>query len=189
LSGAVIRGATLGAVPDIGSLMSENDTRGFGLLFDEHRRAVLAYALRRVDDPADAADVLAETFLVAWRRLDEVPAGAGAKPWLLAVARRVLSNQRRGARRRIGLADRLAQELSAYRPPVPTESDLLVRRALAGLSDADESSGTRIVASVRADIARTSTVARHDRECPVVDQRHFDTGRRALARRPEMRAS
>lgn len=137
MSGAVIRGATLGAVPDIGSLMSENDTRGFGLLFDEHRRAVLAYALRRVDDPADAADVLAETFLIAWRRLDEVPAGAGAKPWLLAVARRVLSNQRRGARRRLGLADRLAQELSAYRPAVPTESDLLVRRALAGLSDAD----------------------------------------------------
>jgi RNA polymerase sigma factor (sigma-70 family) len=117
--------------------MSENGVRGFDLLFDEHRRAVLAYALRRVDDPADAADALAETFLVAWRRLDDVPTGADAKPWLLAVARRVLSNQCRGARRRLGLADRLAQELSAYRPAVPTESDLLVRRALAGLSEAD----------------------------------------------------
>jgi RNA polymerase sigma factor (sigma-70 family) len=135
--GAVSRGATLGAVPDIGSLMSKNHARGFDRLFDEHRRAVLAYALRRVDDPADAADVLAETFLVAWRRVDEVPAGAGAKPWLLAVARRVLSNQRRGARRRVGLADRLARELSGYRSAVPTESDLLVRRALAGLSEGD----------------------------------------------------
>ena len=81
--------------------------------------------------------MLAETFLVAWRRLDDVPAGARAKPWLLAVARRVLSNQRRGARRRVGLADRLAQELSACRPAVPTESDLLVRRALAGLAESD----------------------------------------------------
>jgi RNA polymerase sigma factor (sigma-70 family) len=117
--------------------MSDNDARRFDPLFDEHRRAVLGYALRRVDDPADAADVLAETFLVAWRRLDEVPSGANAKPWLLAVARRVLSNQRRGARRRLRLADRLARELAAYRPPVPTESDMLVRRALEGLSEAD----------------------------------------------------
>ena len=60
--------------------MSETDARRFDLVFDEHRRGVLAYALRCVDDPADAADVLAEKFLVAWRRLDEVPAGAGAKP-------------------------------------------------------------------------------------------------------------
>jgi RNA polymerase sigma factor (sigma-70 family) len=66
-----------------------------------------------------------------------VPSSADARPGLLAVARRVLSNQRRGARRRLGLADRLAQELSGYRPPVPSDSDLLVRRALAGLSEAD----------------------------------------------------
>jgi RNA polymerase sigma-70 factor (ECF subfamily) len=137
ISGAVNLGATLGSVPDMRSLMSDDNGRRFDQLFDEHRRAVLAYALRRVDDPTDAADVLAETFLLAWRRLDDVPTGADAKPWLLAVARRVLSNQRRGARRRIGLADRLAQELLAYRPPAPTESDLLVRRALAGLSEAD----------------------------------------------------
>jgi RNA polymerase sigma factor (sigma-70 family) len=136
-SGVVVRTATLRAVPDIGSLMSDNEALRFDLLFDEHRRAVLAYALRRVDDPADAADALAETFLVAWRRLDDVPSGDDARPWLLAVARRVLSNQRRGARRRVGLADRLARELSVYRPRSPTETDLLVRRALAGLSEAD----------------------------------------------------
>jgi RNA polymerase sigma factor (sigma-70 family) len=90
--------------------------RRFELLFDRHRRSVLGYALRRVEEPADAADALAETFLVAWRRLDDVPGGEDARPWLLAVARRVLANQRRGERRRGGLAQRLAEELTAQLP-------------------------------------------------------------------------
>lgn len=113
--------------------------RRFGLLFDTHRRAVLAYALRRLDDPEDAADVLAETFLVVWRRLDDVPRGDGARPWLLGVARRVLANQHRSARRRVGLADRLRRELATQLATVrePSESDLLVRRALATLSADD----------------------------------------------------
>ena len=36
----------------------------FGKLYREQGRAILAYALRRVEDPEDAADVVAETFLV-----------------------------------------------------------------------------------------------------------------------------
>lgn len=115
------------------------EARRFRLIFDQQRRAVLAYVLRRVDDPEDAADAVAETFLVAWRRLDDVPRGNGARPWLLGVARRVLANQRRGARRHIGLADRLGRELATQIPAVAdtSETDLLVRRALASLSDDD----------------------------------------------------
>jgi DNA-directed RNA polymerase specialized sigma24 family protein len=45
----------------------------FGQLYRDQARAILAYALRRIEDPEDAADVVAETFLVAWRRLDAVP--------------------------------------------------------------------------------------------------------------------
>ena len=56
----------------------------FVALFDATHRALLSYAVRRVADPADAADVVAETFLVAWRRLDEVPSGDRARPWLFA---------------------------------------------------------------------------------------------------------
>ena len=41
-------------------------------LYGAHGRAILAFALRRAEQPADAADVLAEVFLVAWRRLDDV---------------------------------------------------------------------------------------------------------------------
>lgn len=77
-------------------------------LYDEHGSAVRAYARRRAG--ADLADeVLSETFLVAWRRLDDVPAGA-ERPWLLGVARRVLSNQLRGERRRGALGERLERE-------------------------------------------------------------------------------
>lgn len=46
--------------------------------------------------PKDAADAVAETFLVAWRRLPEVPSGEEARPWLYGVARRTLANQRLG---------------------------------------------------------------------------------------------
>ena len=59
----------------------------FTALFEATRIPVLAYAIRRVADPADAADVVAEAYLVAWRRLDDVPEGAEASPWLFGVAR------------------------------------------------------------------------------------------------------
>lgn len=79
-------------------------------LYTLHGRPVLAYALRRTSSAEDAADAVAETFLVAWRRLDSVPSG-DALPWLYGVARRVLANQRRAAHRRVRLAERLRQEL------------------------------------------------------------------------------
>ena len=58
----------------------------------------------------DAEDVVAETFLTAWRRLDEIPCGSGARPWLYGVARNALANQHRGERRRGRLRDRLNAE-------------------------------------------------------------------------------
>lgn len=82
-------------------------------LFDEHHRAVLGYALRRAGGPHDAADVVAETFLVAWRRIDDVPFGDDTRPWLFGVARRVLANHHRGERRRTQLSARLGEQLSA----------------------------------------------------------------------------
>lgn len=65
-----------------------------------------AYAARRAPHSA-VDDVVNETLTTLWRRLDDVPVDA-ALPWSLAVARRVLANQRRGDRRRAGLFDRAA---------------------------------------------------------------------------------
>jgi DNA-directed RNA polymerase specialized sigma24 family protein len=75
----------------------------FETLFTEHQRAVLAYAMRRTPTLADAEDAVAETFAIAWRKIDAVPADEPL-PWLYAVARRVLANHRRGLGRRERLA-------------------------------------------------------------------------------------
>lgn len=80
---------------------------------------VLGYLLRRTASGEDAADVLAETFLTAWRRLDDVPGGEEARPWLYGVARRVLANHHRGERRRTALGDRLRADLAEVVQPAP----------------------------------------------------------------------
>jgi RNA polymerase sigma-70 factor, ECF subfamily len=108
-------------------------------LYREHGRAILAYALRRVEDREDAADVLAETFLIAWRRLGEVPGDPAARLWLYAVARRVIANLHRAERRRTRLGQRLAEslrtELATH--PAPSGEAAEVLRAMAGLSEED----------------------------------------------------
>ncbi|MEV4112259.1 sigma-70 family RNA polymerase sigma factor [Nonomuraea sp. NPDC049695] len=74
---------------------------------------LLGYALRRCSDPDDAADVVAETFMVAWRRMEEVPEGDEARLWLFGVARNVLANQRRGERRHEQRTAALRAQLAA----------------------------------------------------------------------------
>src|SRR5215207_10059445 len=67
------------------------DDERFARLYGDHGRDVLAYALRRAAGPEDAADVVAETFLTAWRRLPDVPPDPEARLWLYGVARRILA--------------------------------------------------------------------------------------------------
>src|ERR1700735_4326130 len=67
-----------------------------GALDAAHCAPILGCAPRRTHNPADAADVIAETFLTAWRRLDAVPPGDEARLRLYGVARRVLAHYRRG---------------------------------------------------------------------------------------------
>jgi RNA polymerase sigma factor (sigma-70 family) len=89
----------------------------FDRVYRRYAVDVLAY-LRRRASPEVADDGLAETFLVVWRRLDEAPDQLRA--WLLAIARRVLANQRRSSRRRGALLERLIVERP---PPVATQSE------------------------------------------------------------------
>jgi RNA polymerase sigma factor (sigma-70 family) len=90
--------------------------RRFEEVYAANRGPILGYALRRTDSADDAADVVAETFLTAWRRLEDVPAGGQARLWLYGVARRVLANHQRGQHRRSELAGRLRAELAAWQP-------------------------------------------------------------------------
>ena len=112
----------------------------FATLYRDHAREVLAYAVRRAGSAEDAADVVAETFLVAWRRGPDVPSGDAARLWLYGVARRALANQRRGERRRTRLAARMRAELPAVLAaalPAPTAADHEVLTTIAELRESD----------------------------------------------------
>jgi RNA polymerase sigma-70 factor (ECF subfamily) len=119
--------------------MREEAEERLAELYAEHGRDVLAYALRRAPGPEDAADVVAETFLIAWRRLRDVPTGEDARLWLYGVARRVLANQRRGEHRRLRLGERLRTELPAMvaEQAAPSGERSAVLTALSGLDEAD----------------------------------------------------
>lgn len=124
--------------------MTESDTQRearFARLFDETRADLLAYALRRANGPEDAADVVAETFLIAWRKLDSVPPGPESRLWLFGVGRNIL---RRGANRDRAMeavVQRLAQELrdaAMMSAHAPDEETPKLRAAVEALPQAQQ---------------------------------------------------
>jgi RNA polymerase sigma-70 factor, ECF subfamily len=110
------------------------DPEQFEEMFRAHYRAVLAYGRRRAtEDGVD--DIVAETFLVAWRRLEHIP--PDALPWLLGVARNVIATRRRGAIRRGALHSRLRHAaVDTFALPVLPDSGS-VEAALISLSEKD----------------------------------------------------
>ena len=88
---------------------------------------VLRFVTRRVH-PGQAEDVVAEVFLVVWRRLGDMPIASGdARAWIFGIARRVILNTTRGDRRRAALEIRLADP-TVLSPRVGTDPELLARR-------------------------------------------------------------
>jgi RNA polymerase sigma-70 factor, ECF subfamily len=119
---------------------SERERRQrFEQLFDVHSSDIVAYCSWRGDSASDAQDAVADVFLTAWRRLDEVPEGEAARVWLYATARRVLANQRRSRRRRVALRERLEFTASPdpREPASPGREETLVHEALRALRPRD----------------------------------------------------
>jgi RNA polymerase sigma-70 factor (ECF subfamily) len=85
---------------------SEADGQRFERLYEQHFERVAGYLLARTGRDS-AAEALARTFEIAWRRLPDVP--VEPLPWLLGVARRVLAEQRRAQGRRNALIKRIAE--------------------------------------------------------------------------------
>jgi RNA polymerase sigma-70 factor, ECF subfamily len=120
--------------------VADGDQERFERLYRQHFRAVLRYALARLE-PERAKDAAAETFLIAWRRLDDVPAEPAA--WLFGVARKVVAGQVRGDTRRAALTAQLdgaARQQAGTAWPDP--ADQVAQRdsalaALARLGEAD----------------------------------------------------
>ena len=61
--------------------------RCFEALFKDHVAGIASYCLWHLRSPGDVDDAVAEVFLVAWRRLEDVPRGEAARPWLYGTAR------------------------------------------------------------------------------------------------------
>lgn len=117
--------------------MTSDAAARFEALFRATYPAVRRYAFHRAITGSDADDLVAETYVVAWRRLDAVPED-DPLPWLLAVAANVRRNRARSARRYQALIDRLPLPQPAPPPSVPNEDAAEVVRALATLSDDDQ---------------------------------------------------
>ncbi len=95
-----------------------DDEALFRRLFEATYEDLVRFVERRAH-PLAAEDVVAEVFVVAWRRLHEVPHAHGeARAWLFTVAQHTLANQRRGDARRSALQVRIGQA-----PPAAAEAD------------------------------------------------------------------
>lgn len=105
--------------------MGQVDRARFEVLYRQSVRPLLAYVLSRTSRD-NAHDVVSSTFLVAWRRFDEVP--SDALPWLIGVARRVLADQRRAESRRTALGHRLADDATTGTTAVDDVAESMVLR-------------------------------------------------------------
>lgn len=123
-------------------MQSPSQDSRFRRIYEEHRTAVMAYCLRRASR-SDAMDAVAETFVVAWRRIDRLPGGGAERSWLYAVALRVLANQRRSYRRLGNLRSKLGGTAGSAQPDpeevlVRAEDERRLLEALARLRPAAE---------------------------------------------------
>ena len=123
-------------------MQSPSQDSRFRRLYEEHRAAVMAYCLRRASR-SDAMDAVAETFVVAWRRIDRLPRDDAERSWLYAVALRVLANQRRSSRRLGNLRSKLGGVVGVAQPDpeevlVRAEDERRLLKALARLRPADQ---------------------------------------------------
>jgi len=96
----------------------------FGVLFDRHAKAVYNHCFRLTASWAEAEDQLQATFLLAWRKRDDVRLEReSALPWLLTVATNVVRNEQRSLLRRLKNVRRVGEER-----PVPDHADRVAER-------------------------------------------------------------
>ncbi|MDI6104694.1 sigma-70 family RNA polymerase sigma factor [Actinoplanes sp. NEAU-A12] len=108
------------------TLKPDPETR-FRALYAGAYADVLRFAQRRVH-PSHAEDVVADAFLVAWRRLDSAPADSDdARAWLFGITRNCLLNTRRGIGRQDALAVRLA-DVTPVAPVAAAEDEAVAWR-------------------------------------------------------------
>ena len=117
---------------------ADRGDRWYRTVYDAYAVALLDYFLRRVRQD-HAHDLVAEVFLVAWRRRAIAPDEPDVRPWLFKVARNVLRNHHRGTARRMRLHERLRVHATdaAEQPPQQSDTGAVLRWALTRLREAD----------------------------------------------------
>lgn len=118
--------------------MDSSAEQRFTALYREHHPAVDAYVRRRLGGSPASDDVVAEVFLTAWRRLDEIPRKA-VLPWLYATARRTLANAYRAEQRRLDLMEEVARQPHGHAadPAEGVTGQFAVAAAFGALSETD----------------------------------------------------
>jgi RNA polymerase sigma factor (sigma-70 family) len=111
----------------------------FQALFEEHYRAVAQFLRTRGHSPADADDLIAGVFEVVWRKMEKVPPGREAVPWLLGIARNLSRNAwRKSQREALFVNDLRATTLPWDELPIQDRAESAeVLAALAQLKPAD----------------------------------------------------
>lgn len=155
------------------------DPEAFRELFDEHAGAIYRYAFRSAGEAATAEDVVAQTFLEAWRLRSRVlTEGESLEPWLYGIATNVLRNSRRSVRRfraalerfpipepdpdivdeladRVGEQEELAAARAALRALRAGEREVVALCVWSGLSYADAAEALGVpVGTIRSRLSR-----------------------------------
>ena len=113
----------------------------FRVLYNDLYDDLWRYVQRRSINTEEARDTLSEVFLVAWRRLEDIPAGKEARLWLFGVARNLVKTSWRKRKRSGDLVVRIGSEMST-RGITDEELDnsgvLKIVKALQFLSENDQ---------------------------------------------------
>lgn len=100
--------------------MSTRSNERFEALYLAHSLDVLGYCARRTSRE-EAKDAASEVFVVALRKIDDVPDGDRTLPWLYTVAKNVIYNHNRSSRRRLRLVARVADDTDQTVPGPETQ--------------------------------------------------------------------
>ncbi len=110
--------------PSLRGRVRDGDPDAFGVLFDNHSRAVYNLAFRLTGSWVEAEEVVSLTFLEAWRLRARVdPDGESLRPWLMGITVNVVRNFSRAARRHRAALARLPEPTA-----VPDFADELAER-------------------------------------------------------------
>ena len=109
-----------------GALRRDLGQTRFRALYDESIPRVYRYVSRALAPHlADVDDLVAEVYLVAWRRIDDVPLSPEDLLWLFGVARNVVAHHRRSMALRLRLQDRVVRERPVHDPDLEVSNEVL----------------------------------------------------------------